>query len=75
MVETPSVSLYTTLHVSPKNGSKWQVWNAAHLPGLIGQVQGRIEKTPPSGEYAMHPLQRELRIKKAGIQVRGLWPF
>lgn len=48
---------------------------STYLPGFIGQVQGRIEKTPPSGEYAMHPLQRELRIKKAGIQVRGLWPF
>lgn len=34
------------------------------------QEKTHLNLSHVSGEYAMHPLQRELRIKKAGIQVR-----
>ena len=65
MVETPSVSLYTTLHVSPKMDQNGRFGTQQILRFRAGLRKHLL----PSGEYAMHPLQRELRIKKAGIQV------
>ena len=61
----------TTLHVSPKMDQNGR-FGTQHILRFRAGLRKHLL---PSGEYAMHPLQRELRIKKAGIQVRGLWPF